>query len=94
MKLLLLGLFSMCDVVISLFLNRFVFKDMDGFLQFLGSLLFHGFMGGVYIEMLGGEGLIQFPYNSITDFGFWLVVFLTVTMFLFHIWAMTSRSVD
>lgn len=94
MKLLLLGLFATCDIAISLLLNRFIFKKLDKFLQFLGSSLFNGFMGGVYIEMMSGEGLIRFPYNSITDFGFWLVVFLTAAMFFFHIWALTSRNVD
>jgi hypothetical protein len=94
MKLLLLGLFTICDVAISLLLNKFVFKDLDRFLQFLGSLLFNSFMGGVYIELMGGEGFIQFPYSAITDFGFWCVIFLTAAMVFFHIWALTSRIVD
>ncbi|MEN8642602.1 hypothetical protein [Pseudomonas sichuanensis] len=94
MNLLLLGLFATCDVAISLLLNKFVFKNLDRFLQFLGSLLFNAYMGGVYIELMGGDGLIRFYHNSITDFGFWFVVVLTAAMFFFHIWAMTSRSVD
>ncbi|WP_110995243.1 hypothetical protein [Pseudomonas sichuanensis] len=94
MKLLLLGLFAICDIAISLLLNRFAFKNLDRFLQFSGSLFFNGCMGGVYIEMMSGEGLIRFPYNSITDFGFWFVILLTAAMFFFHIWAFTSRSVD
>ena len=94
MNLLLLGLFAICDVAISLLLNKFVFKNPDRFLQFLGSLFSNAFMGGVYIELMGGDGLIRFSHNSITDFGFWFVVVLTAAMVLFHIWAFTSRRVD
>jgi hypothetical protein len=94
MKLLLLGLFTLCDVAISLLLNKFVFKDLDRFFQFLGSLSFNGVMGVIYLEMMGGEGLIQFPYDAITDFGFWVVLFLTAAMVFFHIWALTSRQTE
>lgn len=91
MKLLDFTLFVVCDVVFRLMLNRCFFRSLANKWRLLCALCYWVFMGGFYLEVMGGEGLFGFSRVPLNLVEVWFVIVMCGAMIGFHFWALSSR---
>jgi hypothetical protein len=89
MELLGLTLFALTDLALRLALNKYVFKDMMRAWQFWSAFIYAICMSVIYLEIMAGEGVIEFPLETMDMASFWTMTTVTGAMVIFHALAFT-----
>lgn len=84
MKILQLVIFALFDVAVTLALTKHVFRDLISGWQRWGSVLYAVTLGGLYFELIGGQGFVMFPLDDLTLVEYVSLVVFSLGMMAFH----------